>query len=235
VSLTRSLSPRLVALVPLLAALLAPAAGSAQTISSPYRFLDHRHEAELFVGQMVETRGRLGLGPGGGTLVGGRYSLQVVGPAALEGGLTLLQTDREVWDPRPAAGREFLGMTDVTLLSAEVRLRFTLTGQRTWNHLAPYLHLGLGIVQDFAKVPESEELIPGTDRFSFGPSAILSFGGGTRWFPGNRWILRAEGGWTTWKVGTPPGFSLLPTTPSSVSDQEWVRVPTLVFGAAYRP
>ena len=38
---------------------------NAQTIPSPYRFLEHTHDAGVMFGVVQENRGALGIGPGG--------------------------------------------------------------------------------------------------------------------------------------------------------------------------
>jgi hypothetical protein len=222
--------------LPLLALVLLalPAWSAAQTIPSPYRFLDTRHDAGILVGLMNENRGELDLGPGGGVFAGLRYGIELGGPFAFEASGYLLPTDRKVYNPRSDAGLEYLGDTNALLGAIDARIRFGLTGPRTWNGLAPFVHVGGGLVGDFSGRSSLEEAFEPEDRFSFGPSFLGILGGGTRWTPFDRLTFRGE--WTLhiWKLGTPRAFFTLRDELASIPEQEWPGVGSFVLGASLR-
>jgi len=208
-----------------------PNGGSAQTIPSPYRFIEPRHGAAGFVGFVAENRGELRLGPGGGPIFGGRYGFELTGPIAVEVSGFLLLTDREVHDPRGGVDAVVvLGTTDATVAGLDGRIRFNLTGPRTWRGLAPFLQAGGGIVQDLAGRSELESALGAGQRYRFGPSAVALLGAGTRWIPTDRVHFRLDTTFNVWKVTTPSGF--LPTGPETtpVRQDEWTRTGTVLLG-----
>ncbi len=214
--------------------LVDPTGVSGQSIPSPYRFIETRHDAGIFVGMMNEKRGELQLGPGGGLFFGARYGIELTGPFALEGSAFLLPTDRRVYNPRSDAGLEYLGDADALVAALEGRVRFTLTGARTWRGLAPFLLAGGGVVGDFYGRSELEEDFEPEDRFSFGPSFLGTLGAGTRWTPFDRLTLRAETVLHIWKLGTPRAYFGLDDELLTVPEQEWPGVGSFVLGASLR-
>jgi len=206
-----------------------------QTISSPYDFIDTRHEATVFAGMTTTNRGTLRLGPGGGPLVGARYAFEITGPVAVEISGSYLNLDREVYDPgSQTQAPQLLGTVTQHVLLLEGRFRLNLTGARTWHRLAPYLHAGGGMAGGATQRFAAEaEFGPG-QQFTFGPSATLGLGGGTRWMPLDRVGVRLEGGINLWKVGTPPAFRAREDLIGTVPDSEWPRWATAVLGVSYR-
>jgi hypothetical protein len=95
------------------------------------------------------------------------------GPFALEFGGFLLPTDRLVRAPT-ASGEaiEELGVADALVGGLDGRLRFTLTGPRTWHRLAPFVVAGGGVVGNLSGRIEEEADLPSEVRFDFGPSFL---------------------------------------------------------------
>ena len=116
----------------------------------------------------------------------------------------------------------------------DARIRFSLTGARTWHRLAPFLMFGGGIVGNLAGPSDFDAELPSSERFGFGPSFLGVMGGGTRWIPFERLTLRVETSLSLWKVGTPVGFSNVEEDLEVFVQQEWLGVGSLVFGASYR-
>ncbi len=221
----------------ILAAVLGVIPAAGQEISSPYEFIDTRHEGGVFVGAAADSRGSLDLGPGGGLYLGARYGLELGGPFALEGTAFLIPTDRNVYDPsNPDEGLELLGSTTSTVVGVDGRLRFTLTGARTWNRLAPFLVAGGGMAFDLSRDSALEEDLFGEERFSFGPSFLGVLGGGTRWLPADRLTIRADAVLHIWRLGTPDAFFQFEGENGlgSISEQEWTGVGVITLGGAFR-
>jgi hypothetical protein len=230
------LAGALLAALPLLpdATLPSPGQVSAQTIPSPYRFVDDRHEAGPFVAAVPGNRGELELGPGGGTLVGARYSIELGGPFALEASSFLLPTDRRVRVPGEGGGFQELGTTDALVGAVDARVRFTLTGARTWHRLAPFVLAGGGVAGDLYGRGELEEELPSEVSFRFGPSFLGVLGTGTRWLPAERITVRADVLLNIWKLGTPDAFLRRDDELGPVPQQEWTGVPAFALGLSYR-
>lgn len=205
-----------------------------QTVPSPYRFVDTVHDVNFLVGVASENRGHLDLGPGGGPLMGLRYSFHLSGPFALETLGFLLDTDRRVFDPTGEDGLEELGTTSSIVGSMDGRIRFTLTGDRTWNQLAPFVQAGAGLVGDVKGRARIEEEMSDDARFNFGPSLLGVLGAGTMWLPGDRFGIRAEVVMHIWKLGTPRAFRNLEEELGPISDQEWTAVNALIIGGSLR-
>src|SRR5262245_16119602 len=53
---------------------------SAQTINSPYRFIDQSQTAGLWGGTVTSASGTLDIGPQGGPVLGARYGIRLSGP-----------------------------------------------------------------------------------------------------------------------------------------------------------
>lgn len=224
----------LLAVVPGLVALMAPTSVSGQTIPSPYRFIDHRQDAGFFVGFAQDRRGELGIGPGGGTLIGGRYSINLSNPLAAELSGYALPTNREVYDVRPGTGLVPKGKADLLVLAFDARLRFTLTGGRTWHGLAPFILAGGGVVGSLASPTELESDIAPQNRLDFGPGTLLLTGAGFRWIPQGRLTFRADATLHLWRVAAPPGFVEVMSDIGPYSQKDWVSVGAAIFGLSYR-
>ena len=209
----------------------------AQIVPSPYEFIDARHDVEIYGGVALEDRGSLDLGPGGGPVFGARYGLHVTGPVSVEGNGYLIFTDRQVWDPRPANAPVLLGEADMVLGVVDGRVRFTLTGDRTWRGLAPHATAGIGMAVDFSgrSALEEEASLFSPNRFSFGPAFMATIGAGTRWLPFERLGFRLDTSLNLWRLGNPPAFrELEDELGRPVSENEWASVGTITLGASYR-
>lgn len=201
---------------------LAPSAVSAQTIPSNFEFIEKRQHAGAFVGYSFLNSGRFGFGPSGGLHVGGRYGVNLSGPLALEAHAGVISGERDIINPARPLGDRVVGTGDVLLGTLDGRLRLTLTGDRTWHGMAPFIVFGGGIAFDLAAEQAVDELLETQDRFEFGTSFLGTAGGGTSVFVSERLELRGDGVFSLWKLGTPPGFSDPERGFLSVEESEWV-------------
>jgi len=225
---------KLATLVAIGFALFVPAAAEAQTIASPYRFIQGRHDVGMIVGVVQENRGSLGIAPGGGLMFGARYAIEISGPFAAELTGFLLPTERTVFTPQDNVGIVAFGEASVTLAAIDARIRFTLTGDRTWRGLAPFAMAGGGVVGSFGNLSSFDlDLIP-ANRVDFGPSLLFVGGAGTRWIPGDRLTVRAEATYHFWRQGTPPGWVTVEEELEGQLGEEWLAVPGFVIGVSYR-
>lgn len=229
--LTRS-SLSCLALLALLA--IRPGSGvEAQDVPSPYRFLETRQEAGLFAGPFSPGTGRFEYGPSPATAFGARYAVRISGPFALEGVATYLPTTRNVIDPTLEEGSRKIGEAESDILATDVRLRFSVMGDRTWHGLSPFAFIGGGLAFDLAGEDATDERLLQDDRFDFGTSFLGTLGGGVRWFATDRILFRTDASLTLWQLESPRGFRDPEREFEGVEESEWVSGPSLTFGIAY--
>jgi hypothetical protein len=199
-----------------------PAPSSAQTIPSPFRFVDTRQEAGLFVGTSSMAKGRFGFGPAGGVHMGARWGIELSGPLGFETVAGAISGTRDVINPAKVVGDLKIGEADVVMGVVDARLRFTLTGDRTWHRLAPFIVAGGGIVFDVSPTAViDDELLP-DDRFDGGTSFFGTTGAGARLLLTDRFAIRGDGVFSLMKINTPPGFSDTARGFPGVEKSEWV-------------
>ncbi|MBW3534372.1 MAG: hypothetical protein KY453_04005 [Gemmatimonadetes bacterium] len=222
---------------PILASLCALAwaeIGSAQSVPSPYRFFDTSHEIGVFGGQLSPGRGPFDLGPGPGPVVGVRYGLEVSGPISMEAAVSYMPTTRNVVDPGRVEGDRVIEEADVEILTADLRVKLSLTGRRTWNNLNPFLVAGGGVTVDLSGgQPEDERLLV-DDRFEMGTGFIGVAGGGLRWFLSDHFVARGDALLNLWKLDMPLGWRDPERELGPVGEGAWVSGPLLTLGIGYR-
>ncbi len=209
--------------------------GEAQTIPSPYRFVETRHEVGLYAAYVSPATGAFDYGPGPGAGVGAHYGLRLGGPFSLETNLLYLPTRRSLIDPGRDEGDRKVGEADARILGWDARLRFNLTGDRTWRALQPSVQVGAGLALDLAgrDAVEREKILP-DDRFRFGVPLVGTFGGGLAWLPTDPLLFRLDLGVTLWALRAPKGYRNPLRGLEKVDRREWVGGPNVSFGAAYR-
>lgn len=205
----------------------------AQQVPSPYRFVETRQEAGFFVARIETGTGPFDLGPRSGIAYGARYGLDLSGPFGLEATVSQLSTTRNVIDPRRLADPR-LGEADVSLIAIDGRVRFSLTGRRTWHSLSPFLFAGAGVVLDAASRPELDEGLTEELRFRFGTNFLAAAGGGVRWMVSERFLLRGDAHLSLWQLDTPEGFQDPELELEPASRREWTNNGTFSIGLAYR-
>ena len=205
-----------------------------QTVPSAYRFVDGTHTTGVIAGVMREARGSVGIGPSGGAFLGGRYAIEFRGPFALEATGFVMPTDHDVLRPISGQGLVPIGTADMLIIGIDGRIRFSLTGARTWHGMAPLLMVGGGFVKDFSSRSELELDLPVSQRLAFGPSFLGLMGGGVRWIPGERFEFRLDTTLNIWKLGTPTGFAEAEGEVDGLVNEQWTGVGAFVLGASYR-
>lgn len=203
----------------------------AQSIPSPYEYIETSQSAGAWVGYLNTSTGRSGIGPEPAPILGTRYTIRLTGPLSGAAGIGMIPTRRTVFERVTVSADSIeldpIGEADLLLLMAEAGLRFTLTGQRTWNGLAPYAEGTLGIIGNARGRPEFEDELEPAQQVSFGPSFALGMGAGTDWFLTERFSLRAEVRNYLWRLSTPEGL-----TQTRTRAAEWTNNFGITFGAA---
>lgn len=206
----------------------------AQTIPSAFERIEHSQEAGPFVGSFRGSEGSVGFGPGPGLITGGRYAVELGGPFSFEGVAGFLFGARDVIDPERPEGNRITGESDVQMLLVEARIKFALTGRRTWHRISPHLIFGGGVAHDFAGLQVDDERILEDDRFTFGTAFMATTGGGIRLFLSDRLSARAEALVHIWQLDTPDGYAEVGRGFEGIEESEWVNGLGLMVGLAYR-
>lgn len=225
---------RALAVLVLLASAQTTAAARAQTIPSPYRFIETRQELSGFVGLFGADPGVFEFGPQDGRLVGIRYNIRLNGPISLEGTASYVPTTRSVIDPNRAEGNRKVGEADVQLGLVQAAVQLSPVGDRTWHALAPFLLIGGGVGFDMAgdQVIDNK-LANADDRFQFGTTFVGDLGAGLRWLPTRSWGLRSDARFTIWQLDTPAGYRRSGRGLGTVEEKEWVSSLILAVGLAF--
>jgi len=205
-----------------LAAFALPRPGTAQSIPSPYTYLEERQEIGVIGGMMSAKTGRFGYGPDGGQVIGVRYGLELSGPLALEGVTQWISGERDVVDPGRVEGDRVIGQATAEELTIEARLRFSLVGRRAWHSLSPFLSFGGGIAIDMSSADELDQILLPEDRFDFGNSFYGTVSAGSRWYLTRHFTVRGDGTFSLWKIDTPPGYTYPDRGFIGVADGEWL-------------
>ncbi len=220
-------------------ALVLPASAAAQVghdpANSPYRDIRNRTNLVATGWYLRGSGGRLGLGPQSGEVVGARYETRLTGPSDAFLGLALGRFERMVIDPDGAEATRVTGPVDQSVVFVSVGLSVLLTGDKTWNGLAPYLGAALGLGFGGGVASDSSEF-RFSAKFVSGPHA------GIRFYATRSLSLRLEGRLLFWQLKYPSGFFSEPlrapndppvlnqdTDPAS----EWTSHPTLIFAVGY--
>lgn len=215
-------------------AALGASAVEAQSVPSPFSFIEKKQEAGLIFGEVDAGTGRFAYAPKGGRLYGGRWGIELSGPLSLEGVATMIDGTRNIVSPGRVEGDRVIGEADVRLTTVDARFKFSLTGDRAWHRLSPFLLAGGGVVFDLEDETETDRTLEPEDRFEFGTSFYGTSGLGVRWFMTDRFALRLDGTFSLWKVGTPPGFSDPAYGFEAVEEDEWLSSLGLTLSTLFR-
>jgi hypothetical protein len=181
----------------------------AQTINSPYRFVETSQSLGVYAGYAKTGIGALSLGPESAPIFGARYGLRVSGPFSAEADISLLSSTRMVWDTVPSdTALRNVGEADLRMLTALAALRFDVTGPRAWHGLQPYVTLGGGLGFDLAPDAPAEEALAEDVRFDLGTRFVALAGGGIEAHFFGRITVRADARTLLWKLNTPDPFLL---------------------------
>jgi len=214
--------------------LAAPSLLAGQSIPSPYRFIDTRKEVAAFGGWISPGIGQFGYGPGPGPMFGTRLGFDFGGPISAEAVFAAIPTTRDIVDPRRLAGSRVIGETTANLVTADARLQLSLTGQRTWNGLNPFLIAGAGLAWDLGRTSPLEADLLEADRFDFGTAFVAQTGGGLRWFATETVTVRGDGLLHLWRLKAPDGFREPERGFGNVGEGEWINAGSFTLSVGYR-
>ncbi len=221
-------------LLAVLALLVCSAGIEAQSIPSPYLFVEKGQEAGVFSGYFSASKDRFGLGPKSAPAFGARYAVGLSGALSLEALATMAATPRDVINPNRVEGDRVVEEAESLLTLLEARIRFSLTGRRTWHKLQPFVLFGVGVGWDSQGAQAEDALLPEEDQYSFGTKFTGSFGTGFRWMLTDRFHLRGDVIALAYQVGVPDGFKEDGLGFGDVADSEWITSRMLTLGFAFR-
>jgi len=220
----------------LTAGALIPVGASAQNITSPYRFIETQQEVSVFGGAFKAETGPLGMGPGSGSLFGGRWGIRVSGPFVFEVEAAYLPTRRTVVDTArvdPENGDSSfvaLGEADAKLVLGQVGLRFDLVGPRTWHGFTPFVRAGGGVAIDLSGTDDDlEGDLPASARFDFGTTFAGELAGGVEYYVSPNVGIRVDARTLLWKLAAPDDFRILEQN-RGVTSASWEQQYVLTAG-----
>jgi hypothetical protein len=236
---------RCVLITAAVAALAGTAPVGAQSITSPYDFVEKSRGIYAYGTYVATNRGVIGIGPGSGPAAGLGFAIRVSGPFTLDSRVAYFSTTRTIYDVQdaghdpetireePMTGLVEVGSADVTAVLTDLSLRFDVTGPRTWYRLQPYALIGVGGVFRVAEDNAAEEALPeGADlRVRFRSGITGHVGGGAEWYVTQRFTLRFDARSLFWRLHVPSGFI---TSARVIDDREWVQNGHLSLGVAFR-
>jgi hypothetical protein len=206
---------------------------TAQSIKSPYQFIEPSQSGGVWFGQVKSGTSTVGLQPNDGTMAGLRYTIRFSGPFTGEVEAGYLMSTRTVVDTVVVdSAFQSAGEADAGVLLVTGALRFNLTGARTWHRLQPFLVFGGGVAVDVLGESGDDDKVAADARFDFGTSFAGHLGGGIEWFATDRLTLRLDARNALWKVTTPAAFSRSGLAARIPAD-EWVQNGLFSLGIAF--
>jgi hypothetical protein len=202
-------------------AILAAGAAQAQTVPSPFRYVETRNALEvtggyLFLNPDLELSDTTSaeFGPRSAPSAMLRYQRRFGGPLSGMIGVGFSPSERKVISAAEGQDSAFVQALETgetvsaPILMAEAGLRLHLTGDRTFRGMAPYLSAMGGLVSEVGGTGE-EEALPERERFDFGPAIALGAGAGLDVFLTRRASLQTELTYRLWRMSVPQGFGVL--------------------------
>ena len=204
---------------------------------SPFRDIRKGHTLTAVAGYFGGSGGEFNIGPHKGATFGGRYDIRTGSTLQLGLALSHGKLDRFIVDPFVRLANRRSGLVKQSVTLAELSIQFNLSGGKTWNRIAPFVGVGMGLA--FAGDTPAD-----TSRYDFGRKFYLAPSAGFRFFITDRLHLRGEARVVFWKLKYPATFQAEPTeepgTPESpnaviVGDNlsEWDPSPWLQVGLGY--
>jgi hypothetical protein len=213
-------------LAPLLAA--APAL-RAQSVPSPYHYVEKAQALGVHAGYVMLESGRYDTNPTSGPTVELRYEGRFAGPVSGIASIGFISSDRPVYT-RATGSTTMVRLPDASslLTDAEAGFRLSITGPRTWHGLQPSVATTAGIVANLAGRTAEEKQLPGDQLVRLGPSFAVSPSAGTDWFPTERISLDLRVTDHIWRLATPAGL-----TDSGTKETAWTNNIGITVGAAF--
>jgi hypothetical protein len=200
--------------------ILAAGSASAQTIPSPFRYIERKSSVEILGGYLftsptieLDSLRSAEFGPRSAPMVGARFNRRFGGPLSGDLTLSFIPSERKVISAAEGQDSIFtepLETGDVVsapIVMLEGGLRFHLTGDRTYRGFAPFLGVTGGLAAEVGGTAAEERALPEDERFDFGPAFALGGAAGLDVFLSQSLSLRTELSYRLWRLGVPEGFA----------------------------
>ncbi len=234
--LSRTLLPAL--------ALLALSAGAAQaqTVPSPFRYIEPKSSVEIMGGYLftdselaVNDSTTAEFGPQSAPMITARVNRRFGGPISGNVALSFIPSERRVISAAEGQDSVFVDVIDTgetvsaPIAMLEAGIRFHITGDRTYHGFAPYVMATGGVAAEIGGAAGGEKDLPDDERFDFGPAFAVGAGTGVDWFLTRRFSLRTELSYRIWRLTAPQGFA----TNRTADIDEWNGNAGVSVGAAF--
>lgn len=201
---------------------------------SPYRTVLYPMSFTVNGGVILGGRGKVQVGPSAARTLGGRGEIRLSGLVSAAFSFTYADAERFIQDPSQPVDTRKSGPVSQTVIMADAGLVFNLTGQKTWNRIAPYIGLGLGGTWA-NNTPEEVTPYDFGFKFAFHPAI------GARVYASERVFLRLEARDLIWRLKYPAAFQAPPTEfpdlpsvlPEGSGNTQWVHHWFLTVGLGW--
>jgi hypothetical protein len=198
---------------------------------SPFEDLTYRQSFSAMSGWFFAQDDAAHVAPQSGPFVGVQYDIYLGGPASFTARVGSAIVDRNVLDPARPASTRLLGVERRPLTMADVGFSFALTGGKSYHHLVPLVHGGIGIVSNF------EGADPG--GLNLGTRFAFAYGAGVRYVPSGRWAIRADVGYHLFQLRYPdrylePALDSTSVLPATHSKSNWLNNKSVTLGLTYQ-
>lgn len=201
-----------------------PAQAGHDPAHSPYHDIQHGNTVRAVGGYLWGSRGDVPVGPSDGAWYGLRDEYPVSNLLTLVAEAAYVTTTAQYVSPYDTIP-VYHGPVSNPLVVIDAGMRVTLTGAKTWHHIAPYIggYVGLAI---------GGTIQADTSGNDFGTKFMVAPGFGFGWHPANRFSVDTDLRFVFWKLSYPPSYhpNLLPFT-KDLGD--WTTHPTLTIGAGW--
>jgi hypothetical protein len=205
-----------------------PHLARAQSVPSPYRYVERAQSLGVDAGYLNIDAGTYDVNPRSGPLIQIQYQGRFAGPVSGVVTLGAVPTDRPVYTRASGADSGTkLDEASSLLLLAEAGLRLSITGPRTWHGLQPAIAATGGFVGDLGGRTEIETQLGGDQLVALGPAFAVGLSAGTDWYPTDRLSVRLQAADHLWRRRTPAGL-----TDSGARETEWTHNLGITVGAA---
>jgi opacity protein-like surface antigen len=176
------------------ASVLAVESLAAQQIRSPYRYIDEAHTVGGYVGYLSTGSVDPDVGPQNAPMLGLRYNYRLTGPLSAEANIGYSPSERDIYSYVATADAVLpTGETaPMNIVTVSAGLLFHLTGQRTWNRIAPFAGVNVGIASNLSGRTAFEAEVPENQQYNFGTAFAVELGAGTDVFLAERISLRIQ-------------------------------------------
>jgi hypothetical protein len=205
-----------------------PCLARAQSVPSPYRYVERAQSLGIDAGYLLIDAGQYDTNPQSGPLVQIQYQGRFAGPVSGVATLGLVPTNRSIYTrANGAATATQVDEASSLLVMAEAGLRLSITGPRTWHGLQPAIAATGGFVGDLAGRTEIETQLAGDQLVALGPAFAVGLSAGTDWYPTDRLSVRLQAADHLWRRRTPAGL-----TDSGSRETAWTHNIGITVGAA---